>query len=277
MGKKFNIRQTHFFHDYASRLKNVAMSVFKWELPDTCNERFLEDTLYHFGKACIILDPDMSYLNLRCTPSSILNVYNESTAFECFSTGYSKTFEAENCVFIRNNYIEKSTESTLILYAERLANLEMIMQVNLNAQKTPLLIHCDKQTEMSLRAIYDQFEENKPAIFGSKSLSDKPLNVLLTGAPYIVDKVREEKRAVWNEALEFIGVNTNPSDKKKERLIVSEVESNNEEIDIQKHTMLLCRQEAVKQAKKKLDLDISVSVRLDEAEKAVEAVEKECA
>lgn len=271
MGKRNDIRRTLVFHDYYSRLKSIALSIYKWEgLPDTCNARFLEDCLFHYGCAIFVEDEEMSFLNLKATPATTLNVYNEPLAYTAFSTGYTKMFNAEECVFIRNNYLEKSTDSTILLFAERLTKIEMSLNVNINAQKTPVLIRCDEKTRTSLEAIYNQYEGDRPVIFGSKSLQEKPLETLKTDAPFVADKLREEKRAVWNEALEFLGLNTNPSDKKKERLVVNEVDANNEQIDIQASTMLSARQEACEAINKKFGLNVSVKMRVDEMKETVQ-------
>ena len=61
----------------------------------------------------------------------------------------------------------------------------------------------------------------------------------------------------------FLGLNTNPSDKKKERLITTEVESNNEQTDIQAESMLLCRQLACEEINKKYGLNVSVKKRIE--------------
>lgn len=276
MSRKRNIRSEMVFHDYYARLKSIALSVFKWEgLPTTCNERFLEDCLFHYGSAIFVNDPEMSFLNLKVTPASTLNVYNEPLAYTAFSTGYNKIFNADECVYIRNNNLDKSTDSTILLFAERLAILEMALQVNINAQKTPVLIRCDEKTRTSLEAIYNQYEGDRPVIFGTKSLQEKPLETLKTDAPFVADKLREEKRAVWNEALEFLGLNTNPSDKKKERLIVNEVDANNEQIDIQCDTMLLTRQDACERINKMFGLNVTVSKRLDNVSQLKEGEEIE--
>lgn len=275
MAKKFNIRKSWVFHDYYSRLKNIALSIFKWEgLPPSCNERFLEECLFQYGWAVFVDDPEMSYLNLKVNIAGDLNVYEEPLAFQAYSTGYSKIFEADECVCIKNNYLKKSTDSTILLFAERLAKIELTMDVNINAQKTPILIRCDDKTKLSLEAIYNQYEGDKPVIFGTKSLQEKPLETLVTGAPFVCDKLREEKRAVWNEALEFLGINTNPADKKKERLIVDEVDSNNEQIDIQAATMYLCRQNACKAINNMFGLNVSVSKRVDDMKETPETVEE---
>ena len=213
---------------------------------------------------------NVSFLNLKANVTGDLNVYNEPLCYQAFSTGYSRIFNADECVFIKNNYLTKSTDSTIILIAERLTKLELAIDVNINAQKTPILIRCDDKTKMTLEAVYNQYVGDKPVIFGTKSLQEKPLETLTTGAPFVADKLREEKRAVWNEALEFLGINTNPADKKKERLIVDEVDSNNEQIDIQALTMLLCRQNACNEINEKFGLNVSVSMRVDEMKTANE-------
>ena len=262
--KNQNIKNTLYFYDYYSRLKNIALSVFEWaNLPETCNARFLERCLFELGQACFIKDDEMSYLNLKIAPSDTLNPYEEPIGFTANSTGYNKYFEAKDIIWIKNNYEIRPTDETIILYAERLAELERAIQVNINAQKTPVLVRCDKNTQKSLETIYKQYAGNMPVIFGAQSLQEKPLDVLKTDAPFVADKLREEKRAVWNEALEFLGMNTNPADKKKERLIVSEVASNNEQIDIQFQTMFLCRKIACEEINKRFGLNVSVKKRVE--------------
>lgn len=265
MAKKQSLRNTLMFHDYYARLKAIAVSLFEWDgLPKTCNARFLEDTLFHNGDAIFIDDPNQSFMTLKVTPADTLNHYNEPLAYTAYSTGYSEIFDADNCVYIRNNYLAKSTDSTIMLFAEKLAEIDVAITVNIKAQKTPVLVRCDEKTRTSLEAVYNQFDGNCPVIWGSKSLQDRPLEVLRTEAPFIADRLREEKRAVWNEALEFLGLNTNPSDKKKERLIVTEVEANDEQIDIQAETMLLTRQQACKAINEKYGLNVSVRRRVRE-------------
>lgn len=263
--ERYMLRNHYVFHDYYSRLKLIALSIFKWEgLPDSCNARFLENALFELGRAVFVKDENMSFLTLKATQADILNVYNEPVSYRAYGIGYEKQYSADECVLIRNNPLEKSTDSTIILFAERLARIELSLGININAQKTPLLIRCDEKTKKSLEAVYQQYDGNKPVIFGTKTLSEKPIEVLTTGAPFVSDKLREEKRSVWNEALEFLGINTNPADKKKERLITTEVEANNEQIDIQVLTMLASRQTAAEMINEKYGLNVKVTLRVDE-------------
>lgn len=264
--RKMNIRSTFVFHQEYTRLKNIAMSVFEWDgLPETCNARFLEKCLYENGRAVFVDDPVMGFLNLRVNPTDTMNVYEEPTGYWAYSVNYdSKHFDRDKCVYIRNNYAEHSTDEMMLMFAERLAKIQIAIDININAQKTPLLIRTDDKTKLSMNTVYNQYDGDKPVIVVDKSMSDKPIEVLRTDAPFIADKLREEKRAVWNEALEFLGLNTNPSDKKKERLITSEVSANDEQIDIQCETMLLCRQEACDKINELFGLNVTVKKRIEQ-------------
>lgn len=260
----YQVRNTLVFNDFYSRLKMIALTCFEWEgLPESCSARFLESVLFDHGQAVFVDDPEMGFLTLKVTPADTLNVYNEPLAYTAYSTNYHRMYRAEDCVIIRNTPISKSTDSTILMYAERLAELERAIEVNVKAQKTPLLIKCDEKTRKTLETLYAQYDGNKPFIVAAKSLMDNPIESINTGAPFVADKLREEKRAVWNEVLEFLGLNTNPSDKKKERLITNEVDANNEQIDIQVESMLAERVAAADAINKKFGLNVSVRKRVE--------------
>jgi hypothetical protein len=88
-----------------------------------------------------------------------------------------------------------------------------------------------------------------------------------TNAPYIADKVTEYKKEIWNEALQYLGINT-LSLEKKERMITDEASSNNELINLNLQSFLIPRQEAARQFNELFgltgtDKEISVRVRSD--------------
>lgn len=216
--------------DYLDRLRLIATSIFTWEGLDEIggNSRFLEQVLYENGKAVFVKDKDRGYLNLRVNPCDKFNVYNLPTEVECFSIGYNKKYKFEDVVYIMNNELQLPTYNTLSLMAYRLYETERTIDVNLTAQKTPVLIEGDTKTILTLKNVYMQYSGNIPFIFGNKQfdISNK-LNVLKTDAPYLVDKLEIHKHELWNDCLTYLGINNSNTDK-KERLITDEVNSNNE-------------------------------------------------
>jgi hypothetical protein len=264
--------------DYYDRLKLIALSLFKWEgLPESCNVKYLEMCLYTYGRAIFIEDKTLGYLNMKATPSGQLNHYDEPISYTANSTTYNKRFDRDNCVLIRNNYLERPTDNSVMLFSMRLTEAERTIDTNIKAQKTPVLIRCDDKDRLTMINLYKKFDGNSPFILGSKSLDIDALKVLKTDAPFIADKVQTYKESIWNEALTFFGINNANSDK-RERLITDEVNANNEVININAQAMLLTRLEACKEINEKYGLNVTVKLRSfkeDEAEEKEEPEEKE--
>ena len=221
--------------DYLDRLKMLATSLFTWKgLDDIAGvgaSRFLELVLYENGRACFVKDDEFGYLALRVNPNDKQNVYMLPTRVEAWSIGYNKKFDFDDIVYIMNNELEKPTLASLELFATRLYETERTIDVNLQAQKTPILIEGDTKTILTLKNVYMQYSGNTPFIFGNKQfdISNK-LNVLKTDAPYLIDKLDLHKHQIFNEALTILGIDNANTDK-KERLITNEVESNEQLIN----------------------------------------------
>lgn len=154
------------------------------------------------------------------------------------------------------------------LFALRLYEAERTADINIKAQKTPVLLLMDEKQRLTMENLYSQYEGNKPVIFGDKnSLGENVIKAINTQAPFIADKIIDYKKEIWNEALTFLGINNIMVDK-KERLITDEANSNNELINLNLQSYLAPRQEACRQFNEKFgftgtDKEISVRVRSD--------------
>ena len=250
--------------DYLDRLKLLAVSLFKWKgLDDIAGfgaSRFLEMSLYDNGRACFLKDEKLGYLALKVNPSDKLNVYNLPEKVMAWSIGYNKTYAFDDVVYIMNNELELPTAKTLSLFAYRLYETERTIDVNLIAQKTPVLIEGDTKTILTLKNVYMQYSGNTPFIFGNKQfdISNK-LNVLKTDAPYLVDKLEIHKHEIWNEALTYLGIDNANTDK-KERLITDEVESNNDLISYYLNCFYKTRKQACDLINERYGLSIEIEL-----------------
>lgn len=248
-------------NDYYDRLRLIALSLFEWHnLPESCNEKFLEQTLYLYGRALFIYDDRYGFLNMKCTPGGKLNNYDEPVSFRAYSTIYNEEFARDECVLIRNNYIEKPTDRTVMLFASRLTEAERTIDINIKAQKTPIIIRCNEKDRLTMKNLYKQYDGNEPFILGGKGLDLESLKVLKTDAQFVADKLQIYKHQIWNEALTFFGIN-NVNTEKRERLIKDEANANDEVISINAQAMLLTRKEACKAINDMFGLDIDVTMR----------------
>lgn len=249
---------------YENRLTELAMTMFEWKnLPDTIDERFLEMCLFGDGMCVFFEDEVLGFLALKTMIGGQLNVYQiptERTAYA--SNGYNKKLNDKNSVIIFNNYLHTNSILDVRMFAERLYNLDRAIDVNANAQKTPILITCDENQRLTMKNLYMQYDGNEPFIFGNKQLDVNGLKVLKTDAPYVCDKLYELKSQLWNEALTYLGIsNTNVT--KKERMISDEVMRNMGGVIASRYSRLETRRQACKKINDMFGLDIWVDYRAD--------------
>ena len=264
--------------DYLDRLRMLATSLFTWKNLDKIAgigaSRFLEQSLYDYGRACFVNDNEVGYLALCVNPSDTLNVYKLPTEVNAWSIGYNKTFAFDDVVYIMNNEIEKPTSQILQLFANRLYETERTIDVNLLAQKTPILIEGDTKTILTLKNVYMQYSGNTPFIFGNKQfdISNK-LNVLKTDAPYIIDKLDVHKGRIFNEALTVMGIDNANTDK-RERLITDEVESNDQLISYYLNCFYKTRKKACDEINEKFLKDSDIKIEIELNKEVVELLDK---
>ena len=254
--------ETYF--DYFNRLSLIAQSIFKYEnLPNFINEKWIEKYLFEFGSCVFFNDRNLGFIVTKFNNVGNLNNYDEPTQIRPFGTNYTtdeNLINNENCVIIRNNALSVPTVNTVNLYAIRLTEISRTIDVNINAQKTPVLIKCSDKQKLVLRNAYKQWDGNSPVIFADKSLDMATFNVLKTDAPIVFDKLQIQKNMLWNEIMTVLGINNANMDK-KERLVDDEVRANNEQVEICADVMLKSRELAVEQINNLFGLNIKVTKR----------------
>lgn len=250
---------------FYNNLRMIAVSLFTWEGLDEIggNSRFMEKVLYEDGVACFVKDENLGFLNLRAVPSAELNQYELPVKINAYSLNYNKQYfrDGENCVFIMNNENMSPTIYMILHYARKLWNLDQIIDVNANAQKTPILIVGNKKQELTLRNLYMQYDGNLPVIFGNKD-SDiiDSLKVLKTDAPFIADKILELKYEILSECLTWLGIKSTINPFKKERMVTNEVDFNSDLVNFVLNCFYKTRQKACDEINEKFGLNLKISI-----------------
>lgn len=257
--------------DYLTRIKEYALNTFKWvNLPKSVDARFIEEQLFEKGKICFFKDKNLGFLCLPVNEDGILNIYNYFNIRRIYaSNGFRRTRKISNSVIIYNNYLKTPTFITANLYAIRLSQVQRTIDINLNAQRTPILISCTPQQRLTLTNIYKQYEGNEPVIFADSEFNVDSVRVLNTKAPYLVNDLALYKHDLWNEVFTFLGIN-NANQDKRERLVASEVDANDEQVEQARFNMLDARLDACKLINDMFGLDISVKFRNDEVQQQFE-------
>lgn len=253
------------FLDYFYRLLELTVNMFEWKnLPDEIDERFLELTLNELGYAVFFYDEILEkYLALTCMFGTPLSVYRIPIRRRAYAVnGYQRELTDEDSVLMFNTYLHQPSIATIELYARRLYEIERAIDVNVKAQKTPRIMLCDESQRMTMVNLYKQYDGNEPLIVGAKNLDLQAFNTIDPSIEFKADRLEVLKKQIWNEALTFLGIQNNTSDK-KERLVSEEVEVNFGAVEAQRYTKLNARRQACKQINEMFGLNIEVDFRMN--------------
>ena len=262
------------YFDYLDRMRKIALSMFEWEnLPDSMNARYLEQTLFYKGQAGMLYDKDYGFINTQATDSGYINIYGLPSRIQCYSYRYNEMRDLyvkgsgepidKEAILVLNNYDRTPTATSLQLFAYRLAEAQRTADVNIKAQRTPILLTTDQRQEFSMRKLYEQYDGNTPVIFADKNsgLNPDAIRAIKTDAPFIATDILQYKILIWNEFLSFLGISN--LDEKRERLISSEIDSNNELVNMNLQSYLIPRKKACEEFNQKYGTNINVKVRSD--------------
>ena len=252
------------YNHYIERLTELSIAMFDWKnLPDTVDARYLELVLFSDGMTVFFKDDVVGYLCLKVMATQPWSVYEIPLGRRAYAVnGYQKELNDENSVIIYNNMIHTNSMTMVRMFAERLYELDRIVEINAKAQKTPVLIQGSETQRLTLKNLYKEYEGNSPVIFGDKNLDLNALKVLKTDAPFIADKLYQLKTQTWNEALTYLGI-SNLNIQKKERLISDEAIRSQGGTIASRYSRLQSRRDATDKINEMFGLDISVDFRED--------------
>lgn len=258
------IQNIRTYDYYFMRLSNIAVSIFEWKnLPDTVDARFLEMSIFRNGMCLFFEDPVIGFLALPCAIGGKLNVYNIPTMRRAYAAnGYYAMRDESNSVIIYHNYFHDVPTWDVEMFAQRLAEYQRTIDVNVGAQKTPVLLACDDDQKASVENAYLSYSGNTPVIVANKAMNPNMITVLKTDAPFVADAIEELRVMVWNDAMSYLGV-SNVNVTKKERLITDEVQRNMGGVLASRNSPLQMRRQAADEINKMFNLNIEVDYRED--------------
>lgn len=263
-----------------SMLWDRVMSLYEWKGKDfegtdaTLNADYLEYTLMTQGEAAFIKDKKGLLRGLRCSRIG-LDPYNFPITLLATNPvlGNLQGKVNKDCVWIRNNKFATPTIETIKYYATQLAKVQISLNVSLsnNRMTKVFLAESDEQAQ-AIRKMVDDIDGGKLAviqkpdiftqIMGGADSSNNGIPVYSTPSEYLADKYLENMREILNDFYTTFGVNSSGANMiKHERNLSSEVNSNNQQIMINRVYWLEPRQKAAELASELFGTEITVDLR----------------
>lgn len=252
---------------YMRLLTEWAATRFKWVgLPDTIDPRFIEQELFYKAMVLFYYDPRFDrYLAARGAVRGPMNLYDNPTNFRTvgIATYPSIELSGDECVPIWASYSRLPSRDIVLLYAARLAALDVSLEINAKNLRANKIIKVEEGQRQTAVNMLRQIDEGN-VIFGTNALDMGTFEVLDFGSPAgNLDALRMEKNQVWNEAMTLLGI-TNSNQDKKERLVAAEATGSDGQVLAARNSEMKPRMEACDQINLIYpDLNVSVEWDLD--------------
>lgn len=281
-----------------TELFNIVSSMFTWKgLPSDIPVDYMEKSLLMNGTVGIIQNPATKEIMLSTGTATGLNHYGLPTKFQPTSPTFNEVYGAKqytlgvDSVLVRsgssfmygsaNTFPNLGAENltgflnggmdlrVMFNYASLMAKARVLQMNNVNALAQPIIITVDARNEASFKTIFNKVMHNEPAIFAPKmnksETIDDFIKLLDLNPQFYIDKLEDYYVSIRNTALTYFGINNFNSDK-SERLISSEVNANNMQIQLALENQLQTRRQAAEQANKLFGTNISVDATYKETE-----------
>lgn len=249
--RKFDEQIT--FDHFVCQLYLLAINRYTWTgLPETVSARALEQALIFNGAVCFFKDDVMGYLCLPCAKAGSFNIYNiPTTRYINTANGYHHKATEKDSAIIFNDQTFRPFMPEIYYFAKKFTMIEKAKDVNTRLQMKPKGIFVNKDNVNSAKRAINDAEDGKPFVLvdDTDGFTADTKGVLDFSVPCILEQLEKEKNCIWSEYLTRLGFN-NLNIYKKERLVESEADANEEHILALRDGGLFMRREALKKIKR---------------------------
>lgn len=247
---------------YMRVLSELAINRFKWTgLPNSVDKRFLETTLFYRALSVFYYEEKFDrFMALQATPAGRFNMYNNPTGYQVTGQQFvNRTLSAKDCVPIWSNAMRIPDMDIIRIFSSRLAQLDTTIEINAKSARRGKVGFGSENQRMSLVNLNRQMDEGVPFIqLNSDAITGVPVQAVDLGVdPDTIINIDILWSRQWNKCMSLLGINNSNQDK-KERLVASEVEANNDQVAASRWVNLNARQDAAYKISHKYGLNVTV-------------------
>ena len=214
-----------------------AMSVFKWDAPDSWNMDYFKYILYCWGYIAIINTNKFGVIPQQCSLGGY-NVFYAPTYALISNPKLSGILQPQidtQCAIIKLQPDYGGILDMVYYYADQLALYGEAAAMNVQNSKLGYVVGArSKGIAEAIKKAFDMIMQGEPLAVYDKNADPDSNGLFETFAQnlqqnFIAPDILEAMRRVENEFCTRIGINNTNTDKKS-RMLVDEVNANNEEV-----------------------------------------------
>ena len=247
---------------------NICCMTFDWKVPKNIPKRRVEMNLFKYGKVAFIHDEINGDFILPFAYAKGLNVYGDYRFIQPIVLGDNinilskQEYEIDKeCVIIRDNNLEIPPLAYARYYANRIAELFRVRDKNNNYLKLPFIFSStgdrgkDKKNAFEIQQVLGA-DNNEIAVISD---AFNMLKFFDLKPQYFGREIAEQLKDLKNEFYLWCGLKHLPYEK-RERMVVDEVNIENEVTNVHTQKRLSPRKEACEKINELFKVDISVKV-----------------
>lgn len=245
---------------YLRQFLTLAENVFIYDnMPDYIDTAYLNKTLVRQGAIAFFYDDVLEkVLALPYTNIGSLDVYNRPKKIQVYGrNGYTNTLNEGEFVIMYDNNGRYPIYIDVLQYAERYANVTRTIDINIAQQKTPRIWKTSTEKEKTVKDLVNEVDGNVEKIVTYDNINLDDIELILAPAPFVADKLQDQKDKIWSEFLRLIGI-SNLSFQKKERNISDEIQAMQGGTIASRYERFESRKKAIEEINKKFNLQIKV-------------------
>ena len=206
----------------------------------------------------VLLDEYLGLLALPYVNLGKLDLYGRPIDIQVIGrNGYTRKLKFGEYVLMWDNRSKQPLIYDILQYSERIALITRTIDINVSQQRTPRFWKTKTENRKTIEDLINGVSANDEAITTYDNLNLDETTVVLAPAPFVADKLSEQKDKIWNEFLRLIGI-ANTSFQKKERNIRDEVFISQAGTIASRFTRFNARVDAINKINEKWNLDLEV-------------------
>lgn len=230
---------TALFLHYGEYLLKKALSVLEFtNLPSWWAENYFKYVLFGYGYLAVFKDPAYGPIPQNCSLSDNRTIFYQPKRVLIANPALDRSIELEvgkDCEILKLQPDYDSIIPLVSLYADQLAVASETLSINMLNSKVSLVFFAqNKAMAETFKKMYDQISSGQPFTIVDKNILDEDgqkswdFFVNNVGTNYIVDRVLNDMQTIEDQFNTIVGI-PNANTQKRERLITSEVASNDVE------------------------------------------------
>lgn len=234
---------------YVDIITKMALSRFRWiNLPETCDERYLEMTLVTQGIASIAFPRKMegTFLSLQCAQQGQPNMYDRPIRWLAIGQNGSRySCDAKNGVVVFDNETRYPLMAGIQLYANELTHLRLTRRMNRMHQQIPFILTGPQERRQDMVNLFKQVAGGEPAILATDDIQQIGYEAMSTGVEFIGEQLAVDEQNIWSRIYTMLGL-TNTT-MKQERMTEDEIRAQKAPSELVLESCLIERRKAARE------------------------------